>query len=346
MVLTDAAGVVLLANEAIHRIFGYPKGELLGQSIETLVPERYRRLHPDLRDSFHRQPSARAMGQGQRLYGQRKDGSEVPIEIGLNPLQTSEGSLVLSSVVDVTERQQAERQREKLLGELRSVNEDLDGRVRRRTAELATTLEERDVLLQEIHHRVKNNLQVISSLINMQARRVKDDESRGALAECAARVQAIASIHERLYQSDDYSRVPFSDYARGLVSSIFHTAGVSKDMVTLDLKIDPCLLLAVDKAIPCGLILNELISNSLKHAFPGARHGKISVDIRMLTKSEVLLRVADDGVGMPADFSIEKSGSLGMQLVATLVSQLKGKAESRTGSGTEFSMTFELGESS
>jgi PAS domain S-box-containing protein len=116
MVLTDAAGVVLLANEAIHQIFGYSKGELLGQSVEVLVPERYRGLHPALRESFHKEPSARAMARARRLHGLHKDGSEVPIEIGLNPLHTSEGSLVLSSVVDVTERQEADRQREKLLG--------------------------------------------------------------------------------------------------------------------------------------------------------------------------------------------------------------------------------------
>jgi PAS domain S-box-containing protein len=346
MVLTDAAGVMLLANETIHRIFGYPKGELPGRSIELLVPERFRGAHPDLRASFCREPSARAMGEGRRLYGLRKDGSEVPIQIGLNPLQTSEGSLVLSSVIDITERQETERERAKLLSEMRRVNSDLDERVRRRTAELAATLEERDVLLQEIHHRVKNNLQVISSLINMQARRVSDNESRGALAECAARVQAIASIHEKLYQSGDYSRVPFSDYAAGLVRSIFHTAGVSPNMVSLDLKIDSLLMLPVDKAIPCGLILNELISNSLKHAFPGARRGKVSVDISMLTKSEVLLRVADDGVGMPAAFSIEKSGTLGMQLITTLVAQLKGQLGIGREGGTEFRVTFGLRESS
>lgn len=342
MVLTNAAGTVLLANEAIHQIFGYSKGELLGQSIELLVPERYRGLHPGLRESFHKEPSARAMARGRLLHGLHKDGSEVPIEIGLNPLHTSEGSLVLSSVVDVTERQDADRQREKLLEELRRVNEDLDGRVRSRTAQLAATLQERDVLLQEIHHRVKNNLQVISSLINMQARRVKDSESRGALFECAARVQAIASIHEKLYQSTDYSRIPFSDYARDLVKSIFHTTGMSNGMISLDLRIDPSLLLTVDKAIPCGLILNELISNALKHAFPDGRHGKISVDIRPLAGRGVLLRVADDGIGIPADFSIEKSASLGMQLVATLVAQLKGKVAIRREVGTEFSVTFDL----
>jgi two-component sensor histidine kinase len=266
----------------------------------------------------------------------------VSIEIGLNPLQMSEGSLILSSVVDVTEREDAELQRESLLGELRRMNEDLDGRVRLRTAELAATLQERDVLLQEIHHRVKNNLQVISSLINMQARQVKDSESRGALVECVARVQAIASIHEKLYQSADYSRIPFSDYARDLVNGIFKTAGVSNGMVSLDLRIDPSLLLTVDKAIPCGLILNELISNALKHAFRDGRRGSISVDFRTLAGRGVLLRVADDGIGIPADFSIEKSGSLGMQLVATLVTQLKGQIAIRRGAGTEFSVTFEL----
>jgi PAS domain S-box-containing protein len=346
MVLTDAAGVVLLANEAIHRMFGYSKGELQGMPIETLIPARFRNLHPGHRAAFLLHASARAMGRDQDLYGLRKGGSEVPIEIGLNPLETSEGNLVLSSVVDITDRRQAEQLREALLKELRDVNEDLDSRVRTRTAELDATLRERDVLLQEIHHRVKNNLQVITSLINMQARRVRDEESRGALAECAARVQAIASIHEKLYQSDDYSRIQFSEYASGLVSSIFDAAGVSQDTVSLELKVDPSLLLTIDKAIPCGLILNELISNSLKHAFPGGRRGNIHVDVHMQTEAEVLLRLADDGVGMPAGFNVENSSTLGMQLVVSLVAQLKGQIVILRERGTEFRVTFCPGEPS
>jgi PAS domain S-box-containing protein len=341
MMMVNDAGIIVLVNMQVERLFGYSRAELLGQKIEMLVPARFRGNHPGFRDAFFLNPKSRAMGGGRDLYGVRKDGTEIPIEIGLNPLSTPEGNFVLSSVVDITGRKRADQERESLLGQLRSLNADLERRVGERTAELTATLREREILLQEIHHRVKNNLQVISSLINLQVRQLEDGSSRDALEECQTRVQAIALIHEKLYQSKDYSRVPFSEYARGLADSVFSALRVSNNTVALEFAIEP-LSLGVDKAIPCGLILNELITNCLKHAFPQSRCGRVRVEMRQDGPRDVVLCVRDDGVGMPKGFDPGSSTSLGMSLVYTLLEQLEGNLDIESDRGTTFRLRFPM----
>lgn len=201
-------------------------------------------------------------------------------------------------------------------------------------ASLATTAREREVLLQEIHHRVKNNLQMISSLINMQVRQLEDPASIVALRECQGRVLAISLIHQQLYQAGDYARIPFSEYARAVATSIFQAYDQSN--VTLDLDVAD-VRLSVDKAIPCGLILNELITNALKHAFPDRRRGTLRVVLRGEPEGMVAMSVHDNGVGIPIG---RTSTSLGMQLIRALTEQLEGTLEQQGNGGTTFTMRF------
>jgi two-component sensor histidine kinase/integral membrane sensor domain MASE1 len=236
----------------------------------------------------------------------------------------------LVSVGDVTLAQRSAEE-----GERRS--QELEERVRTRTAELSATLAEREVLLQEIHHRVKNNLQVISSLINMQMRHLEGRASRDALSECQARVHTIALIHEILYESRDYSEMPFSDYVRGLANSILQLSG-SPAHVSLELALEP-LSLPVDKAIPCGLILNELIVNALKHAFPADRPGKIRVELHSREAHRVALVVRDDGIGVAEPSNADK-GELGMQLVRTLAQQIGADLSVKHAAGTSVELEF------
>jgi PAS domain S-box-containing protein len=327
MLMVDPTGKIVLVNAQAERVFGYAREELIGQPIELLVPERFRAHHPVHRGTFMLRPTARLMGRGRDLYGLRKDGTEFAVEVGLNPLQTPEGDFVLCSAADITERKRAER--------------ELEERVRSRTTQLSGALKEREVLLQEVHHRVKNNLQVITSLINMQLRKVEEGSSRDALEECQTRVQAIALIHEKLYQSRDYSKVPFMEYVRSLATSIFHTTGVSPSTVALELAIED-VSLAVDKAIPCGLVLNELITNALKHAFPGERAGTLRVELAQDDR-QLRMTVRDDGVGLPEGFDVMTSESLGLQLVCTLAEQLDAKLEVSGEGGATFQLTFSSG---
>ena len=213
--------------------------------------------------------------------------------------------------------------------------------VEQRTAQLRDALKEKETLLQEIHHRVKNNLQVVSSLINIQQRKLGPGASRQALQECQTRVQAIALVHDKLYQSRDYSSVPFSQYARDLAANVFHAAGLSSGAVKLEVEVSE-VSLGVDKAIPCGLILNELVTNALKHGFPQDRPGTVRVELGQTADGHVRLAVSDDGVGLPAGLDIRHSDTLGLQLVRTLAEQLAAKLEVGRGDrGTLFEVVFQ-----
>jgi two-component sensor histidine kinase len=213
-----------------------------------------------------------------------------------------------------------------------------DDELRARQAQLVQHVKERDVLLQEIHHRVKNNLQVISSLISMQVRKLEPGTSREALEECQTRVLAIALIHEKLYQSKDYAGVEFAEYARSLAANVFRTLGTSRHNVTLDLAIDP-IPLPIDRAIPCGLLINELITNALKHAFPGPRGGVVRVGLTR-DGAELVLEVRDDGVGLPEAWNAYQMKSMGLQLVVTLTEQLRGALAVDGRGGASFQIRF------
>lgn len=315
MIVLDRDGKIVFANSHIERLFQYSSGELIGSPIEKLVPERYRSNHPNYRHNFFGDSRARPMGAGRDLFGLRKDNTEVPVEIGLNPLETPDGGFfVVSSVVDITERKRLEEA-------------------------LRAQLRERNVLLQEVHHRVKNNLQVISSLINLQMGSIGGGAAVVALQECSNRVQAIGLIHEQLYQAHDFANVAFSDYAGSLAAAVFRTAGVNADTVVLTVDIAP-VSVAVDRAIPLGLILSELITNSLKHAFPGGARGNLWVRLNVEPDDRLQLVVRDDGVGLPANFDPLRCQSLGMHLIQTLAEQIQAEFVVGNNGGAEFQLRF------
>jgi PAS domain S-box-containing protein len=204
---------------------------------------------------------------------------------------------------------------------------------------LRQSLREKEVLLKEIHHRVKNNLQVISSLINMQIRKLDDISAKDALTECQSRIQAIALIHEKLYQSADYAKISFAEYVKSLVNDIFQASGASTNTIALEFDIMRSNL-AIDKAIPCALVINELVTNSIKHAFPNYRRGVISIKM-YFEDDRYFLKIHDNGIGIPEGLHLKEPQSLGLQLVCILVEQLKGKINFHRDSGTYYTIQFD-----
>ncbi len=202
------------------------------------------------------------------------------------------------------------------------------------------SLREKETLLKEIHHRVKNNLQVIVSLLRLQSRRLPDEQSRRMFDDSQNRVHSISLVHEMLYRSGNLARVDFNDYLRTLVRSLLDGWKGTADAINITVNASG-VQLAVDTAIPCGLIVNELVTNALKHAFPQGRAGTIQVEAIMDSSRWLKLTIQDDGVGIRENLDLRRAGSLGLELVATLVRQLHAKIDMRRGSGTAFEISFQ-----
>jgi PAS domain S-box-containing protein len=322
MVLVDAMGKIVLVNAETERVFGYPRSELVGRPVDQLVPERFSENHASFRGGFIANPAPRPMGSGRDLFARRADGSEFPVEIGLNPIEAEGRVLVLASIVDITERQRAQQR-------------------------IENALEEKTILLNELHHRVKNNLQMISSLLNLQAANSDDRHLREALDECQNRVRAMGLAHQLLYEHKDLSRIDLAEYLRRLSQLLLSAYRASGGRVALNMVVPPePHYIGLEKAIPCGLAVNELVTNSFKHAFPGERRGVITVALAALDGSRVMLSVGDDGVGLPPDFDLAAAKSLGLRLLPLLADQLHGTLSVDKGTGALFSLRFPIDDSS
>lgn len=313
IVMVNESGVIEMVNAQTEKSFGYSREELIGQGVEVLVPERFRGSHIGFRQAYLSAPVSRPMGEGRELFGLRKDGSEFPVEIGLGLIDDEDGIIVLSSIIDITERRNA-------------------------SDRLMQALNEKEVLLKEVYHRVKNNLQVVSSLINLQAGHVKNEAAGDLLRQSADRIKAMALFHEKLYQSKDLAKIDFNGYIRSLVDHLLFGYGAHSSKIAVNLRVDD-VYLNVDTAIPCGLIINELLSNALKYAFPGDSRGEINISFTR-GQGELVLVIADNGIGLPDQLDINKCASLGLQLVNTLINQLMGQMTVERSHGTAFTLRF------
>ena len=216
---------------------------------------------------------------------------------------------------------------------------DISEQVRAEQA-LSAALTAKEALLRELHHRVKNNLQVISSLLSMQAACLNDLGVAEALEESQKRVQCMAMIHDRLNQNTSLDRIDFREYVETLSRDLLYSRSVDPERIRLRFEAEP-VALGSSQAVPCGLILNELVTNSLKHAFPATRRGEILVSLSCNPGNLVTLRVADDGIGLPPDFDWRQSPSLGLQIVDILTHQLDGELRQEPGPGAAFSLIFQ-----
>lgn len=222
---------------------------------------------------------------------------------------------------------------------LRRYQNELEKRVKERTQRLQASLKEIEILYKEIHHRVKNNLQIISSLLYLQSKRLKNPKILSVFKESQDRIRSMALIHEKLYQSLDMVHVDFSEYIQSLIAYLVNSYEVLLKHVRIRTRVED-VFLSIDKGIPCGLIVNELVTNALKYAFPNGRKGEIRIHLRQMRDHQVMLMVSDNGVGFPEDFDFQKTNTLGLQLVRNLAQQLNGCLEYVSGKGTRFRITF------
>jgi len=248
------------------------------------------------------------------LYG--KDGKKRWMETFLNPIYLEDDRVKEISCLsyEITEKKIIEEQ-------------------------MLESIHEKEILLQEVHHRVKNNLQVISSILNLQSSYVKDENSLNILRESQNRIKSMSFIHESLYQTRDFSRIEFSDYILSLSNNLIHSYSIDIGKIALKTKFEK-VFLSLDQAIPCGLIVNELVSNALKYAFPQGTFGEITLTIRDSEKI-IEIEIGDNGIGLPDGLEVSNSDSLGLQLVYTLIDQLDATIDVTSQDGTKYLITFE-----
>ncbi|MCK9150344.1 sensor histidine kinase [Methanobacterium alcaliphilum] len=250
-------------------------------------------------------------GQNFEINFIKKDSSNITMEVNISIVNFSGSDYAVMVARDITERKLSEEK-------------------------IKASLEEKKVLLKEIHHRVKNNLQIISSLLSLQSDNIKDNQDKKIFKESQDRIKSMALIHEQLYQSKDLARINFATYVNNMMVYLFHSYSMDK-MIDLKLDLDN-INLEIETAIPCGLIINELVSNSLKHAFKGRNTGEIFIKFKMFNEN-LVLELMDDGIGFN-DNEIYESNSLGLKLVTILVEQLDGELEITHENGSEFIIKF------
>lgn len=307
-------GVFVYTNPKFEQMFGYEPDELTGQHVsivnygdEDTTPEE---VNQAIRTAILQHGEATY-----EVHNVKKDGTPFWCRSNASIFRHPEyGSVIVAVHQDITEHKQAE---EKLIA----------------------SLKEKEVLLKEIHHRVKNNLGIVSSLLQMQCRRTQDPVVTAILRDSQNRIASIALVHEKLYRSEDLSDIDFAQYIPDLTTHLFDSYNVSSSQIQLKIQVDDASL-DIETAIPCGLIINELVSNALKYAFVGKIRGEIEVKFYQKAESNLILIIRDNGIGLPENFDSKKAKTLGITLVQGLVKQLRGKLEIESHQGTQFKITF------
>ncbi|RQW84717.1 MAG: PAS domain S-box protein [Geobacter sp.] len=302
---------VLYINPTAAKLIGYTTEELSRISFWGCV-------HDDFKGMVRERGLARMRGESVPSQYEckfvSKEGKELWAIIAVGRIEFKGKPAGIVTLVDTTEAKLAEEK-------------------------VRASLAEKEVLLKEVHHRVKNNLQIISSLLELQSDYIRDEQARMFFRDSQNRIRSMALIHQKLYQSESLAFIDFRDYIEDLATYLFSLSVKDLDLIRLTVDVAE-VSLSVDEAIPCGLIINELISNSLKHAFPDARGGEIAVTCRIGEEGMILLTVSDNGIGLPPDLDVGNTETLGLQLVTMLVKQLHGRMELSGDHGTLWEIAF------
>jgi PAS domain S-box-containing protein len=305
-------GLIREINRTGSLLLGIEKRKSIGMSFFRFIA----REHQDAFYLYRRRLLEEKARQSVELKMNANDGNEFYAQLECRPAFDSQENIkyIRVVIVDITVRKRMEEQ-------------------------LKASLVEKEVMLKEIHHRVKNNLAIIHSLLALQVDVTADEAARRSLQGSRDRVKAMALAHEKLYSSPNLAKLDITDYIQGLLSYIFQSYITEDSGPTLNTRVDN-VAMEIDKAVPCGMIINELVSNALKYAFPNGEKGAIGVELSRPGGGDYRLRVHDNGIGLPQDLEPENTGTLGLQLVSILVKQLNGTMEISRSGGTAFTITF------
>lgn len=306
-------GRFLLVNQRLSDMIGYTPEQLYKKTFYELV------LTSEVEDSLQSWDdllSGTINNFSKEQTYVRKDGGLITANVTVSMVRDANGNpnYFVAVFEDITERKESDRR-------------------------LKDSLREKEVLLKEVHHRVKNNMQVISSILNLQSSYIDDEKALAILRESQDRIKSMSFVHESLYQSATLSQVNFAEYIRNIATNLYHSYGRPQGGIDLHFELEP-VFINLDTSIPCGLVINELVSNALKYAFNGREKGRIGIHLKRENEKSLLLVVEDDGVGLPKDFDVENSDSLGLQLVSALTMQLSGTLEVEGTNGTRFTLYF------
>jgi PAS domain S-box-containing protein len=300
---------ILSWNQGAERLYGYSKEEAIGKISHELLKTK----HPQGFDDFMEKLDKTDMWTGELIHT-TKNGEELIMESRQQLIQDSHGKkIVIETNRDITERKKSEDK-------------------------IKASLNEKEVLLREIHHRVKNNLQIISTLLQLQSDEITDQKTLENYRESENRIQSIALIHEKMYQSKDISNIDFTSYIKSLINDLMYSYDADSRNIKSVVDTDN-FLFSIETVQPLGLIINEIISNSLKYAFKN-REGIILVKLEKIGSNNFKLTISDNGIGFPENIDFKNTSSLGLQLVNELVKQLDGTIELNRGNGTEFVIVF------
>jgi len=312
IILIDDNYRVLYFNDQMLNIVGLKSQEISGADFRSLVGDG---MKETLADRYRRRQRGEDIPSVYDFAYVRPDGKKRWLELNSSIIKGMRGRIVtVVQARDITEAKNS--------GEM-----------------IRASLQEKEILLREIHHRVKNNLQIISSLLNLQSQYVKDETALEMFKESRLRIRSMAMVHEKLYKSRDLSQVDFGDYVQSLAQNLFQVYGITPEKISLRVNVHD-IFLDINTAIPCGLLVSELISNALKHAFPDKKRGEIKVNMFPAEDDSIRLEVSDNGVGFEGDLDLKSSDSFGLQLVDMLTEQLQGKLSIKREGGTTFILDF------
>ncbi|WP_414552344.1 PAS domain-containing protein [Anabaena sp. CCY 0017] len=307
-------GTIVYTNPKFEQMYGYESGELIGENIRIV---NYEDQHTTS-EAVYQEIVGKIFKYTESTYevhNVKKDGTPFWCHGTASIFKHPEYDQVFVAVhQDITEKKQADEK-------------------------IRASLREKEVLLQEVHHRVKNNLGIVSGLLQMQCRRTEDSQAQTILRDSQNRIASIALVHEKLYGSEQLGDIDFAQYIPDLITHLFDSYNVSSNRIHLNIQVTHASL-DIETAIPCGLIINELVSNALKYAFPDHRSGEINVKFYQEYRQNLTLILRDNGVGLPQDFDTQKLTTLGLTLVQGLVKQIRGTLEINSEQGTEFKISF------